>query len=182
MFNFILKIFFWALVFYGLGFGLFLTAVPSPYKGDIPTTEGLAVLTGGSGRVATTLDHVRAGFAGPVLISGVHPHVSLEDLEQGTPLPTEATDRLTLDKDALNTRLNVDNTRMWAEAHGLLRANGKRVGIVTSTYHVPRVYLLSLWRAPSLSLVFYPVRPEAVSLRSMLLEYNKLLFFWWKGF
>lgn len=172
-----LRLLFFVGVFYGVGFGLFLAALPAPFSG-IPVVDGVVVFTGGTNRVPTAVEWLREGYTGPVLISGVHPDVTKEDLMQGEPLNEVAAARLALDIGAQNTKGNVRNTRLWAEGLGLTAARGKSVGILTSTYHVPRVRLLAVTGAPGLDIVYLPVQPQEAGLRDFWREYNKLIFWW----
>lgn len=169
------------MLLYVVGFAFFMALLPSPRVG-LPPVDGVAVFTGGSGRVASGLQVVRDGFAGPVLISGVHPDVTLAEMERqvdangegpvSVPLALTTPQRaqLTLDMAALTTRENVVNTLTWARQNGI-----EKLAIITSTYHVPRVRVLLLWLAPELSVTILPVQPAEVGTRFLWREYNKLL-------
>ncbi len=158
---------------YGLGLAGFVALLPSPFTTLPPGLQGLATFTGGAGRVATTLRLVQAGFAGPVLISGINPQSQLAEIEELTglesPLVPAQRQQIMLDS-ASTTRENLLSLQIWATT-----ANLQRVGLITSTYHAARVRALGWWLAPELNLVLLPVQPEDTSFRVLLREYHKLL-------
>ncbi|HEX2859841.1 MAG TPA: YdcF family protein [Alphaproteobacteria bacterium] len=152
---------------YVLGFAVFLAALPAP-RAAVPQVGGLAVFTGGSNRVAMAIEALEQGYSGPVLISGVNPDVKLNDLAPDLAADVQA--QIELDRKALTTRENVDNTAAWAAENDL-----KDVGVITSTYHALRVRLLFAWRAPQLQVVIVPVQPNEAGLGALWREYHKLL-------
>lgn len=155
---------------YGGGFGLFLVLLPQPYLDMVPETDGLAVFTGGSNRVTTGLQYVQDGYAGPVLLSGVHPHVRMRELMAMVPLTERQQAQITLDTLAENTRSNVINTIRWADARGV-----RSIGVVTSTYHALRCRIWFWWYGARDRVRMIPVQPVAPGMRHLLTEYNKLL-------
>ena len=157
------------------GFVLFLASLPGPFVG-MPQVQYLAVFTGGSNRVDTALDFLEKGYDGPLLISGVHPDVKLPELLVGRDISAEEMALMTLDMSAMTTKQNVRNTAMWAKAQGA--KVGDVVGIVTSTYHVPRVRLLLKTYAPALAVEMIPVQPDELGVGALLREYHKVLVFW----
>lgn len=154
---------------YGVGFGLFVRAVPEASTFSLRDVQGLAVFTGGAGRVDTAVGLINDGFVGPVLVSGAHPEVRVQDLAGVGQLQAWQRGLIQLDY-AATTRQNVANTRHWAGIHGI-----KRLGLVTSTYHVPRVTLLWWMLAPGIEVVVIPVRPADGGWRTLFREYNKFL-------
>lgn len=153
---------------YVFGFGVFLAVLPKPVAG-VPDVDGLAVFTGGEGRVRTALDMVGDGFGGPVLVSGVYPAVHVRELEGAGALAPHERDRVMLDKASASTWDNIENTLRWADVWGL-----KHVGVVTSTYHAPRVELLAWAHGAAGRLTVVPVQPQRSHLNDMLWEYTKL--------
>jgi uncharacterized SAM-binding protein YcdF (DUF218 family) len=162
---------------YGIGLAVFVGALPAPFTTVPAQVQGLAVFTGGSGRVATALTLIQQGFTGPVLISGRHPSSSLADmleLAPGAPqLSGKQKAQVSLDA-AQSTHENMLALQQWATNRQL-----RQVGVITSTYHVARVRLLHLWLAPQVGLTLLPVQPEDTSFKTLLREYHKLLAFWW---
>jgi len=122
-------------------------------------------------RVEAALREVQDGFTGPMLISGSHRQTRLTDILAHTSAnltPTQTT-RIVYDT-AETTRQNIVSLNLWASVNGL-----HHIGVITSTYHVPRVRLLALFHAGHLSLTYLPVQPADPGLRPLFREYNKLL-------
>jgi uncharacterized SAM-binding protein YcdF (DUF218 family) len=158
---------------YGLGFAAFVATLPKPFTTLPAGTEGLAVFTGGAGRIETALRLMQQGFEGPVLISGLHPATRMPDiLAQAAPTPalTEARTRQSMLDTAASTNENMQSLKLWAAT-----ANLHQVAVITSTYHAARVRLLGLWHVPHLSLTILAVQPEDSSFSVLLREYHKLL-------
>jgi uncharacterized SAM-binding protein YcdF (DUF218 family) len=141
---------------------------PTPALPDI--TTGLVVFTGGSNRVITCADLLKRGFEGPVLITGVYPGATKDELFDGQSVPPERMSQIHLDYDALTTLGNVRQTRAWARQNGI-----RDVVLVTSTYHVPRSLALFRREAPELAVRVYPVFPEKVSWNLWFTEFSKYL-------
>jgi uncharacterized SAM-binding protein YcdF (DUF218 family) len=158
---------------YAVGLGAFVALLPKPFTTLPPGLEGLATFTGGAGRVATTLRLVQEGFAGPILISGIHPSSQLAEIEElsglETPLTAAQRQQIMLDG-ATTTRENLQSLNLWATTASL-----QQIGLITSTYHAARVRLLGWWLAPRLDLVLLPVQPEDTRFIVLLREYHKLL-------
>lgn len=71
------------------GFGWFLAAAAALPTEPLRHTDGIAVLTGGAERVETGLRLLREGRADRLIVSGVHPDVTLADLAR-RPVPYRA--------------------------------------------------------------------------------------------
>ncbi len=125
-----------------------------------PQADGIVVLTGGKARVLEGLKLLEAGGAERLLISGVHPGTTREQLAAVTasdlPLQTCCVD---LDKLALNTKGNAAETANWARKYGY-----KRLLVVTSAYHLPRATAELLDVLPDADLIAYPVSPVGLDL------------------
>jgi len=113
------------------------------------------------------------GFAGPVLISGIHPSSRLSDIltssNQLLNLTPAQKSRIALDT-AQTTQQNIQSLGAWTRHNA-----PTEVGVITSTYHAARVYWLAHWQTPQLSLTILPVQPVNAGLKLMFEEYNKLL-------
>lgn len=149
----------------------------------LPPTQAIVVLTGGSERMATGLQLLRAGKGEKLFISGVYPGVGTGRLVSGVDIPKDMRDCcIVLGHAADNTRGNADETLsfMMGEGYHTLR-------LVTAHYHMPRSLLL--FRAllpPAITVVPYPVDPDSVSLKDwwrrtgtaslLFMEYNKYLY------
>lgn len=156
---------------YVLGFALFVMLLPTPFATLPDDLDGLATFTGGSGRVEAALKEVQQGFAGPILISGSNEKTTLPDIlaHTDTPLTPSQQTHIVYDT-AATTRENVTSLTAWAGYYKLTD-----IGIITSTYHIPRVWLLATLHARHLNLTYLPVQPSDPGLRPLFREYNKLL-------
>ncbi|SDB61736.1 YdcF family protein [Belnapia rosea] len=138
-----------------LGFGWFLLVVARGPAEPGRQTDGIAVLTGGAERVETGLRLLREGRAEHLLVSGVHPQVTLADVARLAAMEPEAlADRVALGPRATTTRGNAREIAEWARAAQL-----RSLRVVTAGYHMPRA-LLELRRSlPEIELVAHPVVP-----------------------
>jgi uncharacterized SAM-binding protein YcdF (DUF218 family) len=137
------------------GFGWFLVMAGRGPADPTRVTAGIVVLTGGAERVETGLRLLREGRAERMLVSGVHPQVTLADLTRQAALEPEAlSDRVTLGQRATTTRGNAAEIAEWARAQhlGSLR-------VVTAGYHMPRALLELRRTLPEAELIAHPVVP-----------------------
>lgn len=157
-----------------LGFGLFcLTAGTMPDEAAL-RADGIVVLTGGSDRIDKAMELLAEKRANRLLISGVHPQTTEHQLQQLTGADKALFECcVDLDRTALDTRGNAEETKRWAEANGF-----KSLIVVTSDYHMPRALLEFARRMPDVDLKPYPVEAETGSLRLWLSEYAKYLLAW----
>lgn len=159
--------------FYGLGFAAYVVMLPKPFTTMPPEAKGLAVFSGGAGRIESTLRLIEQGFQGPVLISGLHPSTTFVDILSHTPTGKELNEiqkrQIMLDT-AESTAENMQSLTLWAATTNL-----SDVAIITSTYHAARVRLLGWWKAPALTLRILAVQPENPRFDVLLREYHKLL-------
>ena len=156
---------------YALGFALYVITLPEPFTTLPDDIEGLATFTGGSGRVEAALKEAQRGFDGPILISGSHQQTRLTDILAQTDAALTPDQQTHIVYDAAQTtRENVTSLKAWAGYYHL-----NHIGIVTSTYHVPRVRLLALMHARELTLTYLAVQPADSGLQPLFREYNKLL-------
>ena len=119
------------------------------------SADAVIALTGGSGlRIAAGVKLIEQGAAEHLLISGVHPDVTMEEIANlagGSAQVYECC--VDLDYMAETTFQNADETARWAIGN-----EHKSLIIVTSNYHMPRS-LIHLRRAmPGLTLHPYPVQ------------------------
>jgi uncharacterized SAM-binding protein YcdF (DUF218 family) len=166
-----LLILFLAFSTYALGFAVYVVSLPKPFTLLPDDLEGLATFTGGSGRVEAAMKAAQRGFEGPILISGSNQGTRLSDILARTSAQLTDLQKEHIAYDiAQTTRENVTSLAAWAGYYNL-----DNIGVITSTYHVPRVRLLALLHARHLQLTFLPVQPADSGLRPLIREYNKLL-------
>lgn len=156
---------------YALGFALFVVLLPTPFTTLPDDIDGLATFTGGAGRVEAALKEAQQGFEGPILISGSHGTTTLPDMlaRTATTLTPFQQSHIVYDT-AATTRENITSLTAWAGYYKL-----HHVGLITSTYHIPRVALLALVHARSVRITYLAVQPADPGLRPLFREYNKLL-------
>lgn len=158
-----------AFLAYGMGFGLFVMALPMPQTLTLQEPEGLVVFTGGTGRVDAAVELLRRGFNGPVLISGVHEDVKLHEIIPADVMRAIPARNLTLDYAAKTTRENVLNTALWAADKKITE-----LAVVTNRFHALRCRVMFMLLAPNLRPALLVVRDD-VSWHTLWWEYNKLL-------
>jgi uncharacterized SAM-binding protein YcdF (DUF218 family) len=149
-------------------------------------TDVVVVLTGGTGRIEEGLRLMAEGRAKAMLVSGVHPDVSLRTLLDRWPGDARSKDRLTrhcciyLEHQAATTEENAAETRGWLERNG--GAKGVSVRLVTSDYHMPRARLLFRRALPETDLYSWPVKTTRMGTRAywgtLLSEYTKTILTW----
>lgn len=122
----------------------------------VPSTanaDAIVVLTGGQARVREGLRLLEEGHADRLLISGVHPGTTREQLAAVTsssmPLEKGSVD---LDRVALNTAGNATETAVWVQKNGF-----SSLLVVTSAYHIPRAKAELADVLPDVDLIAYPV-------------------------
>jgi uncharacterized SAM-binding protein YcdF (DUF218 family) len=125
----------------GVFWGGFLTFVddvramaPATGSAPAPTADGIVVLTGGAERIAGAMGLLVDGRARRLLISGVHPDTSAEQIARLVDAGPSLFDCcVDLDRRAANTTGNAEEAAKWARGH----AFGSLL-VVTSDYHMRR--------------------------------------------
>jgi uncharacterized SAM-binding protein YcdF (DUF218 family) len=144
--------------------------------------DAIVVLTGASTlRLETGLALLQAGKGERLLVSGVNPEATRDDI-QGV---TKAGQRLynccvDLGFSATDTVGNGRETAAWADQHGY-----ENLIVVTAAYHMPRAMLVLHAAMPDARLTPYPVATTSpdmehwwrrgIDVRRVILEYDKYL-------
>jgi len=157
----------------------FLTLVPQQLSRAAPPVatplnerfDALVVFTGGTKRIDTVRDMVNKGFSGRVLISGVHPSVKRAWVLRN--LSPENRPHVELDYRAQTTRDNVRMTLDWVKKNGI-----KRLGLITSHYHVPRSLKMFEQAGGDITVEALPVFPDKMPATYMLQEFHKYIGAW----
>jgi len=141
-----------------LGFAGFALSVLDPPAAGGGRTDGIAVLTGGSERVAMGFRLLEEGRAERLLISGAHPGAGLAEIAAAAGRdPAALAGRVTIGHAAATTRGNAAEIAAWVRAERL-----RSLRVVTAGYHMPRA-MLELRRAlPQTELVPHPVPSSAL--------------------
>ena len=155
------------------GFVLFLFTLPGP-AAEGTVTDGVAVLTGGPGRLVRGAEVLKAGLAQRLLVSGVHPSVKPGELAEAARIPAKlAACKVDLGFKADSTRTNAEEVSAWV-AHNKFHS----VRLVTAAYHMPRAKAEVEARLPPDVLVVADGVRAGLPLWSMLVEYAKLQASW----
>jgi hypothetical protein len=152
---------------------------PDP-QSDNQSTDAVVVLTGGSERLATGLAILKDARASKLLISGVHPGLTLDRLPVSKLLYDCC---ITIGHEAESTFGNAEETRNW-----MMAENFHSLRVVTANYHMPRSLMIFHALMPETILIPHPVQPDSVKLDQwwahsgtaslLVTEYNKFLFAW----
>lgn len=157
------------------GFGWFIRDARQPPAPALHA-DGIVALTGGTGRVETSLRLLASNPDAQLLISGVDLQTSGRALLPPS-IPPDMAARITLGYQARSTIGNAAETAAWVADHHM-----DSLIIVTAGYHMRRA-MLELGRTlPDVTLSPYPVMPPAMehpwrlsTIRLMGMEYIKWL-------
>lgn len=144
-------------------------------------TDAVVVLTGGSGRLPTGLELLKAGVAKKLFVSGVYESVDVKELLRLSQLsPDRVECCVVLGYAAADTVGNAFETADWMEEQGY-----RSLRLVTANYHMRRSLLEFAMAAPKAHVVPHPVAPPNVHLADwwrwpgtaslLMTEYNKYL-------
>lgn len=164
---------------YGYGAFRFMEKIPQSLEDEtlihrLENIEALVVFTGGSKRIDLAKSLVESGFDGPVLITGVDKMVSEDALLSS--IAEEIRPSFSLDYTALSTKENALVTKRWMAEKGL-----EKMGLITSSYHMPRSLMLMAHEAPEIEVLSLPVFPDYLPNSFLFREYNKYLFSHFEG-
>lgn len=134
-------------------------------------TDGVAVLTGGAKRLERGTAVLRAGLAKRLLISGVNPQVTPEEMRLALQMPEELFDCcVDLGFVAATTRDNADEVSEWVE-----RYDWRSIRIVTAGYHMPRARQELAAKLPPDLIIVEDGVPAYLPSLAMVREYLKFL-------
>lgn len=138
---------------YALGLVAFAASLDRHPPTDIATADGIVVLTGGEGRIAKAVKLLNDGKGQRLLITGVHPEVSLASLKKALHSKSDKFDCcIDLGRQAEDTIGNATETAAWVHKH-----NYRSIILVTSTYHMPRASLELKRAMPDIVITHFPV-------------------------
>ncbi|MEM9014553.1 MAG: YdcF family protein [Pseudomonadota bacterium] len=119
---------------WAVGFLLFVSRIPAATIDEPFKADGVVVFTGGPARVTAAMAVFEKGAGARLLISGVNPDTSREQLAQvWTGEPDQFECCVDLGMNAQTTEGNADELLEWAQNNKF-----ERVILVTSDYHMPR--------------------------------------------
>jgi uncharacterized SAM-binding protein YcdF (DUF218 family) len=156
------------LLLFALGFAWFAIALPRP-AGNA-RTDGIVVLTGGSGRIQRGIAVLSADGADRMLVSGVDPRVRASDLARRYRIAPKLLARIDLGTSAVDTRSNALETRRWIAQHRY-----RSIRLVTSDWHMRRARF-ELGQVLSGVTVVTDAVPGRPDLTGLITEYCKYLY------
>jgi uncharacterized SAM-binding protein YcdF (DUF218 family) len=160
------------LIVWLLGFAWFAAALPQPVPANVKT-DVIVVPTGGAGRIERGLAMLRAHSAGKLFVSGVDREVRPREFAEPYKVaPGEMACCVVLGFAALDTRGNALETANWFEG-----GHFRSLRLVTSDWHMRRSAGELEEALPNVRLVEDAV-PSEPSLRTLFVEYHKLLASW----
>jgi uncharacterized SAM-binding protein YcdF (DUF218 family) len=170
-----------AILFVGaaVGFVRFISQLRGAEIKPAGIADGIVVLTGGSSRVSDAMELLANGYGKRLLISGVRPTNAASDISRSlSDNQSLLTCCVDLDRSAVNTRSNAEETRRWAHERGF-----RSLIVVTSNYHMPRAIVELSHAMPDIKLVPFAVVGEkwrdepwwtnGATFRLLLSEYAK---------
>ncbi len=155
------------------GFVLFVLRLPGPAASGT-RTDGVAVLTGGPGRVLRGVAVLKAGLAERLLVSGVHPSVKPAELGAAARIP-EGLIACCVDLgfEADSTRSNAGEVSAW-----VAKRRFRTIRLVTAAYHMPRARAELEARLPADVVVVPDGVNAGLPPAAMLVEYAKFQASW----
>lgn len=171
-----------ALVFVAaLGFVSFADGLPRNEPRVAAPADGIVVLTGGASRIVDAVELLAAGRGQRLLISGVNPSTTPDELTRINPEFERLLNCcIDLGHQATNTIGNAVETGRWVR-----EKNFRSIIVVTSGWHMPRALIEIENELPDVTLVPYAVVSErmrddpwwsdAPTVRLLLIEYAKYL-------
>jgi len=162
------------------GFFVYLSQIRD-YERTTRGADGIVVLTGASQRMADALELLAANRGKRLLVSGVNPVTTTEELKKQVPDFARLSECcIDLGHEAQNTFGNAVETAAWAKKHGF-----KTLLIVTSAWHMPRALVELERETENIELIPYPVVTERMreqnwwshpqTARLLVFEYLKYL-------
>jgi uncharacterized SAM-binding protein YcdF (DUF218 family) len=145
-----------AAVLYALGFLAFFATLPRPIsENEIDGADGIVALTGEGGRLAPAVALLEQHKGKRLLISGVNPLTTKEQLKTLLRAGPDFDCCADLDFAAADTYGNAIEAAKWASSHQY-----KSLIVVTANYHMPRSMLEFGAAMKDTRLVAYPVTSD----------------------
>ena len=140
------------ILFLVYGFIVFLKKIEYTKVNYNDQTDGIAVLTGGKGRINLGLELFNKRRNLRLLISGVDKKVSDRNI---IPNDFKNKSKVTIDKESKSTYQNAKKINKWISTYKL-----QNITIITSYYHMPRSMMLTQLLTPNINFYAYPVEKK----------------------
>lgn len=166
-----INFFVWVFVAMGFGFVYFLSQVTTSPEiaADVPV-DGIVVLAGDRGRIASGLSALEGAEGKRLLVSGVNAALAPDIIRRAIGgRPDLARCCIDLGREAIDTRSNAREAAAWARDNGFAS-----LLLITNDYHMPRSMIEMEQQGRDLRLAFRAV-PAEVDLGVLVLEYLKYL-------
>jgi uncharacterized SAM-binding protein YcdF (DUF218 family) len=135
------------------GFLYFAETVAALEAPRDPKADAIAVLTGGYQRIDHAIDLLKKGAGGRLLISGVNPTTSGNQIRKLTQTSSALFECcVDMGYEAIDTIGNANEAARWISDHQF-----RRVLVVTNNYHMPRSLLELKASDPTTEFIAYPV-------------------------
>ena len=158
-----------ALLIWLFGFIWFAIALPQPVDGG--KTDGVIVVTGGSGRIHRGIEALQKGWSGRMLVAGVDREVRPQEFQAGYKVPAALMNCcITLGFESVDTRSNAQEAASWIATNKV-----KSVRLVTTDWHMRRTAFELGRMLPDNVTIIEDAVPSKPSFKTLFLEYHKLL-------
>lgn len=158
------------LIAWALGFIWFAVFLPRP-AAEPARTDGIVVLTGGSGRIPHALRLLQTGAGRKLLVSGVDREVRPREFAVEYDVPSKLmTCCIVLGYDAVDTRSNAVESARWMQTNRI-----RSVRLVTTDWHMRRAAFDLAQEAPKDLVIVEDAVVSRPSFRILFIEYNKLV-------
>ena len=139
----------------------FVNTLPAPPVAEqMIHTDGLVVLTGGTGRLRTAMDLLSGKQADRLFITGVYRGVDVSELLRlSKQAPQELACCITLDYEADDTLGNAQQTANWVRREKLTS-----IRLITSDYHLRRSLMEFRMAMPGIVIVPHAVTPPHLNM------------------
>ena len=152
-----------------IGFVWFAIALPQPHDGG--KSDAVVVLTGGGGRIGRGLEALQQGWARRMLVSGVDREVRASEFEAEYKVPPALMACcVTLGFQSVDTRSNARETADWIAENKV-----RSVRLVTTDWHMRRAAMELSGEIPAKVTIIRDAVASQPTLRTLFLEYNKLI-------
>ncbi|MDD3799988.1 MAG: YdcF family protein, partial [Novosphingobium sp.] len=133
--------------------------------------DAVVVPTGSGGRIGRGLEVLRAGKARKMLVTGVDPEVKPREFAAEYKVESRLMRCcITLGSDAVDTRGNARETAQWVAQNKV-----RSIRLVTADWHMRRAAGELAQELPQGMTMLRDAVPSQPSMRTLFLEYNKLL-------